>query len=77
MRLGGENMINVRKLKAKIVENGKTITEMSQVLGINPSTFYRKLKQNSFEIGEADVIVRELKLSIEEANAIFFSQIVA
>lgn len=70
-------MVNVRKLKAKIVENGKTITEMSQVLGINPSTFYRKLKQNSFEIGEADVIVRELGLSVEDANAIFFSQIVA
>ena len=70
-------MVNVRKLKAKIVENGKTITEISQVLGINPSTFYRKLKQNSFEIGEADVIVRELELSIEDANAIFFSQIVA
>ncbi len=70
-------MVNVRKLKAKIVESGKTITEISQVLGINPSTFYRKLKQNSFEIGEADVIVRELELSIDDANAIFFSQIVA
>lgn len=70
-------MIDVRKLKGKIVENGKSVVEMSQVLGINPSTFYRKMKKNSFEIGEVDVMVRELCLSKEEANAIFFSQIVA
>lgn len=70
-------MIDVRKLKGKIVENGKSVVEMSQVLGINPSTFYRKMKRNSFEIGEVDVMVRELCLSKEEANAIFFSQIVA
>ena len=70
-------MVNVRKLKAKIIESGKTIAEMSRILGINPSTFYRKLKRNSFEIGEADVMVRELCLSPEEANAIFFNQFVA
>lgn len=70
-------MLNVNKLKGKIVEKGYTIEKLSQTLGINPSTFYRKLKKNSFEIEEADTIVKELCLSSEEATEIFFAQTVA
>lgn len=70
-------MLDVQKLKGKIIEKGKTIETMSADLGINPSTFYRKLKNNSFEIEEADRIATILSLSGAEASAIFFSQFVA
>ena len=72
-----DNMLNVQKLKGKIVENGKTIEGVSADIGISPSTFYRKMNNNSFEIGEADKLVRILGLSCSEATAIFFSQVVA
>ena len=70
-------MLDVQKLKGKIVEKGKSVEILSREIGINPSTFYRKLNNNSFEINEADRIVRILSLSGAEATAIFFSQFVA
>lgn len=70
-------MLDVQKLKGKIVEKGKSIEILSREIGINPSTFYRKLNNNSFEIEEADKIVSVLSLSGAEATAIFFSQTVA
>ena len=70
-------MLNANKLKGKLVEKGFTIAEIAQELGINPSTFYRKVKKNSFEIGEADRIVKALSLSEKEAIDIFFTNIVA
>ena len=70
-------MLNMNKLKGKIAENCMTVAELSKILGINPSTFYRKMKKNSFEIAEADILVQTLKLSKEEACSIFFSQTVA
>ena len=70
-------VLDVQKLKGKIIEKGKSIEGVSTELGINPATFYRKLKNNSFEIGEADKLVDILSLTGEEASAIFFSQLVA
>lgn len=70
-------MLDTLKLKGKIIESGKSIETLSAELGINQSTFYRKLKNNTFEIGEADKIVAILSLSGEEAVAIFFKQFVA
>ncbi|MDD7515445.1 XRE family transcriptional regulator [Ruminococcus flavefaciens] len=65
-------MLDVQKLKGKIVEKGKSVEVVSADLGINPSTFYRKMKNNSFEIREADEIMKILSLTHEEASAIFF-----
>ena len=57
-------MVNVSKLKGKIVEQN--------------TTFYRKMKQNgNFSIKEVNLIVSALNLSKDEAMAIFFSEIVA
>ena len=70
-------MLNAQKLKGKIVEKGKNVEIISAELGINPATFYRKIKNNSFEINEADKLVKILSLTCEEASAIFFSDIVA
>ena len=70
-------MLDVQKLKGKIVEKGKSVESVSAELGINPATFYRKLKNNSFEINEADKLVDILSLTNDEAIAIFFSNSVA
>lgn len=70
-------MLNVQKLKGKIVEKGKNIESISAELGVNPATFYRKMKNNSFEIREVDRLVKILSLNFDEASAIFFSDIVA
>lgn len=70
-------MLNSNKLKGKIIEKGMTVTKVAEMLGINPSTFYRKMKNNSFEIGEVDIMVEKLSLSRKDANDIFFSQDVA
>lgn len=70
-------MLNVQKLKGKMVEKGKNVETVSSDLGINPATFYRKMNNNSFEIREADELVKILSLTHEEATSIFFSDTVA
>lgn len=72
-------MVNVDKLRGKIVENRMSISELSDKIGIDKATFYRKINDNgdSFSVKEVDAIVRELQLSSEEAMSIFFNQFVA
>lgn len=70
-------MLDVNKLKGKIIEKGKNVDTIASDIGIDSSTFYRKMKNNSFEIGEADRIVSVLGLSRDDAMAIFFNQEVA
>lgn len=70
-------MLDVQKLKGKMVEKGRSVESISAEMGINPATFYRKLKNNSFEINEASKLVELLSLTNEEAIAIFFASNVA
>ena len=73
-------MTHCNKLKGKIVEKNLTIEQVSSLMGIDKSTFYRKINSTNgetFTIREVDLIVKKLELSLDEANAIFFSQFVA
>jgi len=71
-------MLNIRKLKGKIIERGMNITNLAKAINVNRSTLYRKLNgQCPITIQDADLIVKELELSEMEASAIFFSQFVA
>jgi DNA-binding phage protein len=71
-------MVDVSKLKGKIVERNTTQEELANKIGIDKSTFYRKMKQNgNFSIKEVNLIVSTLNLSKDEAMSIFFSDIVA
>lgn len=70
-------MLNANKLKGKMVEKNISVALIAKTLGISPSTFYRKIKKNSFEIAEADAIVKTLGLTSNEAKEIFFKQFVA
>lgn len=66
--------MNVRKLRAKMVENAVSVEMLSNLIGTSKSTFYRKLtnKGEDFTVGEANAIARALALSAEEFTAIFF-----
>ena len=72
-------MVNVNKLKGKIVENGMSVQELAELVNIDKATFYRKLNANgeTFLIRDADAISKALNLTMDEVNAIFFSQYVA
>ena len=67
-------MLNTNMLKGKLVEKGITISELSKKLNINQSTFYRKMKKNSFKIFETDIMMDVLELTPTEANKIFFDK---
>lgn len=71
-------MVNVSKLKGKIVERNTTQEELASKIGVTKGTFYRKMKQNgNFSIKEVNLIVSALNLSKDEAMSIFFSETVA
>ncbi len=72
-------MVNVNKLKGKIVEKGVTNELVAKAIGIDVSTFYRKLQNagEKFTIAEADGITNFLGLEASEATSIFFAQFVA
>lgn len=69
--------MNERKLKAKCVEMGMNIESISKAIGIDKSTFYRKMEKESFTIREANKISSKLKLTHDEVMTIFFSEYVA
>ncbi len=66
--------MNLRKLRAKFVEQGVSVGTVAEILGIDRSTMYRKL--NNFEkitIGEAKKLKELLSLTDEEAREIFLT----
>lgn len=66
-------MVNIRKIKAKMVELNMTQKEVAEAMGIDSSTFNLKLNETSkrqFTIKEAQDLVRILK--IEEPKEYFF-----
>lgn len=71
-------MINTAKLKGLIVERGKTQQAVADSIGIDRSTFYRKMKNGGeFSIEEVNRMVKEIPLNTKEAIVIFFGEKVA
>ncbi|UAT29547.1 helix-turn-helix transcriptional regulator [Bacillus badius] len=72
-------MVNINKLKGKIVEKGLTVGKLAGKIGIDRSTLYRKLGNNgeSLTIRDANLISEALDLTPQEATDIFFTQVVA
>ncbi|EFT93874.1 helix-turn-helix domain-containing protein [Enterococcus faecalis] len=71
-------MINVAKLKGLIVERKTTQQAVADSIGMNRSTFYRKMKKGGdFSIEEAKCIKEQIPLSDVEAIEIFFGKEVA
>lgn len=67
-------MFKSRMLKAKMVEKDKSNEEVSTALGIDSSTFSKKLNGISeFKRTEIQIIRSFLNLSVEESESIFFA----
>lgn len=62
-----------RKLRAKLVEKDIGIPWLAKELGMNSSTFYRKLRRGigAFTVSEMQGIVHRAALTDEEALDIF------
>jgi ribosome-binding protein aMBF1 (putative translation factor) len=70
-------MINVNKLKGKIVEKGLSVEQLAEQMQINKSTLYRKLASGGelFTIKEANMIAKILELDFKEVNDIFLIRV--
>lgn len=68
-------MVNVDKLRGRMVEYKINADKMAALIGVNRATFYRKLENSgeAFTIREVNVIAKALNLNLDELNAIFFS----
>ena len=67
-------MVDIKKLRDAIVRSGYTIDELSKMIGMDDSTFYRKINADgkTFTIAQADALAKTLKLNAGEAQSIFF-----
>ena len=65
--------MNIRKLKAAMVERGINTAQLADRIGVNRSTLYRRIatQGRGFTIGEAESIAAVLNLSPAESTAIF------
>lgn len=72
-------MVDVLRLKAKVLEKGFTIASLADAMQIDRTTLYRRIADEgkSFTIGELDKIVTTLSLTEEEVKCIFFVSKVA
>lgn len=68
-------MVNVPRLKGKIVEAEMSIPEVAEKLGIDKATLYRKLNDGGASLTVKDItrLSSILKLSFDDVNSIFFS----
>ena len=64
-------MVNVKKLRGKMAENGRTGIDMARVIKKTPKTFYDKMKKGVFDSDEIAAIVADLE--IENPMEIFFA----
>ena len=67
-------MINISKFEKKVEEANMSIEALALKIGIDKLTMYEKLKGDGkeFSVNEVVIIVRELKLDMDEINEIFF-----
>ena len=75
-RKGGlHKLANMKMIRGKMVEKGLNAEELSVIINKDRATFYRKLNSDgdNFTIKEANLIVNALKLTPDEATAIFFA----
>lgn len=68
-------MTNVSILRGKIAECNTTQEALADSIGINRSTFYRKMKDSgkNFTVGEVEKIANILSLNSEDVMKIFFA----
>ena len=65
-------MVNVKKLRGKMAEKGRSGIDMARVIKKTPKTFYEKMKKGVFDSDEITAIVEDL--GIENPMEIFFAE---
>jgi predicted transcriptional regulator len=68
--------MQVQVLKDRIKASGMSMEKISEMIGIDPSTMYRKIQKggDGFTIKETNALAEVLKLSSDDALDIFFRQ---
>ena len=66
--------VDINKLNGKIVENKTTKENIAKQLGIDRTTFLRRLNRGKLLIGDAHKICEVLNLSTSEAVEIFLAK---
>lgn len=68
-------MVKTELIKEKMKKQKIRATDMAKALGIDKSTWYRKIKEpKKITIGDAEKICEILALNAKEVNTIFSSQ---
>lgn len=72
-------IVNINRLKGKIVERGMSIATLAEALEIDRATLYRKLENDGagLLVRDANKIATVLDLTRDEALSIFFARLVA
>ena len=67
---------NIEMLRGKMADRNISNEDMAKRMGIDASTFYRKMKSDgaNFTVGQMHMIVDILQLAPEEAASIFLWQ---
>ena len=73
---GGVKMYHVdtNRLNDVIAERNTTKEALAEAIGIDRSTFYRRLKSSTLTIKDIHGLCRELNLNASDASAIFLSR---
>ena len=67
-------MVDTNKLRGAIVAKGKDQQQVAKEIGIDRSTFYRKMKEGgAFTIEEVSNMAKTIPLTNEEAIDIFLN----
>lgn len=68
-------MLNITRLSDKIAQKGLTISALADSIGVNKSTFYRKLNNggDNFLLWEIESVAKHLGLSQQDIIEIFLS----
>lgn len=64
--------MNTQRVKERMEEMHITVGRMSQELGMDPSTYYRKMQKNGEEFSALDLMVFKRVLKMDEKTALDF-----
>lgn len=64
--------MNTQEVKKRMEDMHISVEQMSRELGMNPSTYYRKMQNNGGEFSALDLMVFKRVLKMDEQTAVSF-----
>lgn len=64
--------MNTKEIKRRMEDMHITVGVMAQELGMDPSTYYRKMQKNGEEFSALDLLVFKRVLKMDEKTALDF-----